>query len=72
MLEPSVFDFIEKRKFSDFARDVFPTLLKSSKKIYGFPLTDCFWVELGTLEKYKKIKKEMERKNFMIQTQKPL
>lgn len=60
ILEPSILKSIPKGKFSDFAKDVFPKLIKEGKKIYGYPLKGCFWAELGTLEKYNKIKDEME------------
>lgn len=60
ILEPEIFDFIEKNKFSDFAKDIFPRLLKEDKKIYGYPLEDCFWAELGTIKKYKSVKKEIK------------
>ncbi len=56
ILEPSILGSIPKGKFSDFAKDIFPKLIKSNKKIYGFPLEKFFWAELGTLEKYEKIK----------------
>lgn len=56
LLEPEIFDFIEKNKFTDFAKDIFPMLIKKGKMIYGYPL-DCFWAEIGNAEKYKNIKK---------------
>lgn len=60
ILEPSILKSVPKGKFSDFARDVFPRLIKEGKKIYGYPLKGCFWAELGTLEKYAKVKNEMK------------
>lgn len=60
ILEPSILKSVPKGKFSDFAKDIFPKLIKSNKKIYGFPLEKFFWAELGTLEKYIKVKNEME------------
>lgn len=56
ILEPEIFNFIEKNKFADFAKDIFPMLIKKGKKLYGYPL-DCFWAEIGNAEKYKNIKK---------------
>ncbi len=64
MLEPSVLKFIEKNKFSDFAKDVFPKLLKSRQKIYGYPLKDCYWHELGTLQKYKNVIKKLIKQKW--------
>lgn len=61
ILEPSILNLIEKNKFSDFARDIFPKLLKQGKKIYGCPLKNCFWAELGTLKKYKNVINRLEK-----------
>lgn len=61
ILQPSVLSMVEKGKFSDFAKDIFPKLLRQGKKIYGYPLKDCFWAELGTLEKYKKVINHLEK-----------
>jgi mannose-1-phosphate guanylyltransferase / phosphomannomutase len=55
VLEKEVIKFIPKNKFFDFGKDLFPLLLKKNKKIFGYPLKDCFWFEVGTLEKYEKI-----------------
>jgi len=53
---------LPKNKFLDFCDDIFPTLVKR-KEIYGFTMPDnCYWYELGRLEKYKKFKPEIEKK----------
>ncbi len=56
ILEPEVLDYIPQKKHYDFARDLFPKLLKSGKKICGYPIDD-YWYEIGRPEKYEKIER---------------
>jgi NDP-sugar pyrophosphorylase family protein len=50
ILEPEVIDYIANEKW-DFARDLFPHLLKLHRKLSGF-VSDAFWVDIGNLEGY--------------------
>ena len=50
LMEPDSLDYIEDEKW-DFAKDLFPSLLKLHKKLSGFA-SDSFWVDIGTLEGY--------------------
>lgn len=50
ILEPDVLDYIENEKW-DFAKDLFPRLLKLQKKLSGF-VSDAFWVDMGNLPGY--------------------
>lgn len=61
ILEPSVLSSIEKNKFSDFSKDIFPKMLDKGKKMYGYPLKSCFWAELGTFKKYKSVINHLEK-----------
>ena len=66
VLNRKIFDFIEKNSFSDFALDIFPKLLKEKKKILGYVHGKCYWAEIGRLDKYKAIKKELEEDSIKI------
>ena len=46
-----IFNFIPENTFYDFAKNVFPELLKSHK-INTFEIND-YWTDIGTLEQYK-------------------
>ncbi len=53
ILEPEVLDYIPSSIEYDFAKDVFPKLLISGEKIYGYPAS-AFWVDIGVPENYMK------------------
>ena len=53
ILEPDVLDYIPRGVEYDFAKDVFPKLLSSGEKIYGYPASG-FWVDIGVPENYMK------------------
>lgn len=53
IFEPEIFDFIPQNQKCDFARDIFPKLLSSGKKIHVYPSTDYF-IDIGTLENLEK------------------
>lgn len=50
ILEPHVLDFVGEGNV-DFARDIFPRLIASDRKIFGY-ITDDFWVDIGSREGY--------------------
>jgi NDP-sugar pyrophosphorylase family protein len=50
IMEPESLDYITDHRW-DFAKDLFPRLLKSRKKLSGF-VSDAFWVDIGNLEGY--------------------
>ncbi|MDG6925887.1 MAG: NDP-sugar synthase [Nitrososphaerota archaeon] len=50
ILEPEALDHIESEKW-DFAKDLFPRLLKLDKKLSGF-VSEAFWVDIGSLSGY--------------------
>lgn len=51
VLEPGVFDFIPEGEIVDFSGDVFPTVLKRGKPMYGH-IVEGYWEDVGTLEAY--------------------
>jgi mannose-1-phosphate guanylyltransferase len=50
IMEPESIDYIMNNEW-DFAKDLFPWLLKLRKKVSGFA-SDAFWVDIGNLEGY--------------------
>ncbi len=50
IMEPESIDYIMHNEW-DFAKDLFPWLLKLRKKLSGFA-SDAFWVDIGNLEGY--------------------
>lgn len=57
--EPEIIKFIPRDIDYDFGKDLFPTLLKNNKKIYGYKIKE-FFREIGTVEKYKALLKEIK------------
>ena len=51
--EPEIFKFIPKNKFYDFGKDLFPFLLKSKERVFGF-VFDGYWTDIGNIYEYKK------------------
>lgn len=54
ILKKDIISFIAKNREIDFARDVFPTMLKKNKKLFGY-VTDEYAKDIGTPERYKKV-----------------
>ncbi len=50
MFEPEIFDYIKEKE--DFAKNVFPRLLKDGKKIYGYQFTE-YWMDVGRVHDYE-------------------
>lgn len=51
VLDPGVLDSVPLGVNYSFERQLFPDLLKGGAPMYGFP-SDCYWLDLGTPEKY--------------------
>ncbi|HXI09632.1 MAG TPA: sugar phosphate nucleotidyltransferase, partial [Thermodesulfobacteriota bacterium] len=52
ILEQEVLEYIPKDKEFDFSKDLFPTLLKNKKPIYGY-IAEGYWKDVGSLEEYR-------------------
>lgn len=53
ILEPEILKYIEPNKSIDFSRDVFPSLLSSSTKLFGYIMSD-YWCDIGDIRSYLK------------------
>ncbi|MEM2850205.1 MAG: NDP-sugar synthase [Candidatus Bathyarchaeia archaeon] len=51
VLEPEVLDYVPLGREYDFAKDLFPRLLRDNVPIYGY-VTDAFWVDIGNPDGY--------------------
>ncbi len=52
ILEQEVLEYIPRDKEFDFSKDLFPTLLKDKKPIYGY-IAEGYWKDVGSLEEYR-------------------
>lgn len=59
IFEPGIFKYIPKDRKSDFASDIFPTLLSAGEKVSVFPSSGRF-LDIGTMENLK------EAENFPL------
>ncbi len=50
VFEPEIFNYIKPKE--DFAKDVFPRLLKEGKKIYGYKFSE-YWMDVGRVHDYE-------------------
>lgn len=53
--EPKIFDYIPDIK-SFRISSLFPKLIQNNERVFGFPLKDALWFEIGSLERYKRAK----------------
>ena len=51
IISPRAIELVPKGKCFDFAKDLFPLLLKKNELIYGFPC-DGYWCDIGTPKSY--------------------
>lgn len=52
VLEPEIFKYIPRNKELDFAKNLFPLLLRKKKKIFGY-FTNDYWCDIGNLQQYR-------------------
>jgi mannose-1-phosphate guanylyltransferase/phosphomannomutase len=51
ILEPEILDYIKSNTNTDFSRDVFPSLLSMSKRMFGYVMSD-YWCDIGDIRSY--------------------
>jgi len=54
IIEPEILDFIPKGENFDFAKDLFPTLMKNDIPLMGYSL-DGYWRDVGNPESYREV-----------------
>lgn len=58
ILEPEVLKRIPADKPFDFSKDLFPKLLKSKKRMFGY-VTDAYWQDVGSIEQYMQVHQDI-------------
>ena len=61
VFEKRLFDYLPVEKVVSLEREVFPLVIKSGEKLYGY-LEDAFWADVGDLADYEKANAEFEKK----------
>lgn len=51
VLNPEVFAYVEKNKFADWSKDIFPRMLGEQEKLVGY-IAEGYWTDVGTIEEY--------------------
>jgi mannose-1-phosphate guanylyltransferase / phosphomannomutase len=51
VLDPSIFEYIQKDKVVDFSQDVFPKLLEGGDRLYGH-VAEGYWTDVGNIQEY--------------------
>lgn len=59
VFEPEVFSFIPENVFFDFAKDVFPAIIRSPKKLFSYPLSGYF-LDIGNVDKFNQANKDID------------
>ncbi|MEM4272059.1 MAG: nucleotidyltransferase family protein [Candidatus Bilamarchaeaceae archaeon] len=54
ILEPEALEYIRPKE--DFAKDVFPRMLKSGKNIHAYIMETEFWIDIGRVSDYERIR----------------
>lgn len=58
ILEPSIFDYMEKDTSYDWSQDIFPRLLQDEKPLFGYVMSE-YWTDVGSLQQYRQSQYEM-------------
>jgi mannose-1-phosphate guanylyltransferase/phosphomannomutase len=62
ILEMNVFDYIPNQKYSDFAYDIFPKLIKHDLPVFGYSLIqEEYLIDIGTFKNYKKANEYVQK-----------
>lgn len=60
VLDRSMLDYIPENEFFDFAKDLFPLLLRKKLPLYGVEVKG-YWFDIGTQESYTKAKEYLNK-----------
>lgn len=60
IMKKEVINFIAKNKTVDFAKDVFPKMLKKRKKLFGY-ITKEFTKDIGTPQRYREVEEYVKK-----------
>lgn len=57
VVTPDIFRYIEKGKFTDWSKDVFPRMLRDGNTPMGY-VADGYWTDIGTIEEYMRASRD--------------
>jgi mannose-1-phosphate guanylyltransferase / phosphomannomutase len=57
VLNPEVFRHIERGKFTDWSKDVFPRMLRTGDGLQGY-IAEGYWTDVGTIEEYMRASRD--------------
>ena len=58
LLDPSVLDLIPPKREFDFSRDLFPLMMRESKKLFGY-IAPGYWRDIGDLLEYRLVHQDI-------------
>ncbi|MDR3707939.1 MAG: sugar phosphate nucleotidyltransferase [Capsulimonadaceae bacterium] len=58
IIEPEILDYMEPNVNYDWSQDIFPTLLREGRPMYGYVM-DEYWTDVGSLQQYRQAQYEM-------------
>lgn len=58
ILEPEVFDCMERDRRYDWSQDIFPKLLEEGKPLYGYVMGE-YWTDVGSLSQYREAQEHL-------------
>jgi len=58
ILEPSIFEYMDKDKPYDWSQDIFPRLLREEQPMFGYVMGE-YWTDVGSLQQYRQAQYEM-------------
>lgn len=66
ILEKEVFNYYIRSERFDFAKDLFPILLKSGKELYGY-VSKEYWCDIGNIQQYEQCHFDILKKNVKVE-----
>ena len=65
IIEPKIFEYIPKNKVFDFAKDLWPLLLKKKLPIFGYK-TNEYWADVGNIKEYRKAANDVLKQSIRV------
>lgn len=59
VLEPRALGYVPEGAFFDFAKNLFPHLLKAGERVAGYDVGGSYWSDIGTLSAYKEAQRDV-------------
>ena len=67
VLDSKVLDYIPGDRPFSFERELFPTLVEQGLPVYAY-VSDCYWIDIGTPEKYLEVHRDIIAERFVSRT----